>query len=194
MLAFMSTPVVDDLPGAVPAPLDQCVDSILIDAPVERVWQLVTAIERYGEWSSENVGGYWRKRSDDSLGDGQVGDQFVGINRRDGREWKGMVEIVRRDDNREFAFVTGGLEHNLVLWRYQLYPEGNRTRLVESWTLRNATPTMTEKGEAERMYRRDNAVTSVRATLEGLKAAAESSATRPAGRNRPGDHQPGSDP
>jgi hypothetical protein len=174
MLPLVSTPVVDDLPGAVPAPLDQCADSILIDAPVERVWQLVTAIERYGEWSSENVGGYWRKRPDDSLGDGQVGDQFVGINRRDGREWKGMVEIVHRDENREFAFVTGGLEHNLVLWRYQLYPEGNGTRLVESWTLRNATPTMAERGEAERTYRRDNAVTSMRATLEGLKAAAES--------------------
>ncbi len=170
----MSTPVLDDLPGAVPEPLDQRVDSIVIDAPVPVVWQLVTAIERYGEWSSENTGGYWRKRPDGSLGDGRVGDQFVGINRRDGREWKGMVEIVRRDENREFAFVTGGLEYNLVLWRYQLSAEGDGTRVVESWTLRQPTPTIAEKGEAELLYRRNNAVESMRATLEGLKAAAES--------------------
>jgi hypothetical protein len=173
MLALMGTPVVDDLPGAVAEPLDQRVDSILIDAPVERVWQLVTSIERYGEWSSENTGGYWRKRPDGSVGEGRVGDQFVGINRRDGREWKGMVEIVRRDENREFAFVTGGLEYNLVLWRYQLTPEGRGTRLVESWTLRQPTPTIAEKGEPELLYRRNNAVESMRATLEGLKAAAE---------------------
>jgi hypothetical protein len=174
MLPLMSTPIVDDLPGAVAEPLDQCVDSIVIDAPVERVWELVTAIERYGEWSSENTGGYWRKKPDGSVGDGRIGDQWVGINRRDGREWKGMVEIVRRDDNREFAFVTGGLEYNLVLWRYQLYPEGDGTRLVESWTLRQPTPTILEKGPDEQRYRHDNAVESMRATLEGLKAAAES--------------------
>ena len=170
----MSTPIVDDLPGAVAEPLNQHVDSILIDAPPPRVWELVTAMERYGEWSNENAGGYWRKRPDGSLCTGEVGDQFVGINRRDGNEWKALVEIVRRDDNREFAFVTGGLEYNLVLWRYQLHPEGTGTRLVESWTLRQITPSMAEKGEPELQYRQNNAVTSMRATLVGLKAAAES--------------------
>ena len=37
------------------------IDSIRIEAPRARVWELVIAMERYGEWSSENAGGYWRK-------------------------------------------------------------------------------------------------------------------------------------
>src|ERR1051325_128505 len=56
-------------------------ESIHIAAPRARVWELVTAMERYGEWSSENTGGYWRKGEDGVPGTGQVGDQFVGINR-----------------------------------------------------------------------------------------------------------------
>ena len=57
-------------------------DSVRIEAPPARVWELVTAMERYGEWSSENTGGYWRKGADGVPGTGQVGDQFVGVNRR----------------------------------------------------------------------------------------------------------------
>jgi len=170
----MSMQIVDDLPGAVAEPIEQHVDSVLVDAPLERVWALVTAMERYGEWSNENTGGYWRKRPDGTPCTGEVGDQFVGINRRDGNEWKALVEIVKRDENREFAFVTGGLEYNLVLWRYQLRPESGGTRLIESWTLRQITPSIAEKGEPELQYRRNNAVTSIRATLEALKETAES--------------------
>ena len=44
-------------------------------------------MERYGEWSSENTGGYWRKK-DGVPGTGEVGDEFVGINRRGDDEWK----------------------------------------------------------------------------------------------------------
>jgi uncharacterized protein YndB with AHSA1/START domain len=32
-------------------------ESIRIAAPRAQVWELVTAMERYGEWSSENTGG-----------------------------------------------------------------------------------------------------------------------------------------
>jgi len=167
--------VADDLPGALAEPIAQHVDSIFIDAPPERVWSLVTAMERYGEWSIENTGGYWRKRADGTVGSGAVGDQFVGVNRRDGNEWKAPVEIISRDDNKQFAFVTGGLQYNLVLWRYQLEPEGGGTRLTESWTLRQTTPSIAEKGPSELDYRRNNAITSIRATLEGMKAAAEKS-------------------
>ena len=92
--------------------------------------------------------------------------------------WTSSLAEARSQFADQLGFFGGRVDleqvHNLVLWRYQLYPEANGTRLVESWTLRNATPTMAERGEAERTYRRDNAVTSMRATLEGLKAAAES--------------------
>ncbi|MCP5027313.1 MAG: SRPBCC family protein, partial [Actinomycetia bacterium] len=66
-------------------------ESIEIGAPPAVVWELVTAMERYGEWSPENQGGYWRKNDDGVPGTGQVGDMFVGINRRGDDEWKAPV-------------------------------------------------------------------------------------------------------
>jgi len=152
-------------------------DSIEVAAPPEAVFELVTAMERYGEWSSENKGGYWRKGPDGVPGTGEVGDQFVGINRRDGVEWKALVEIVEREHERAFAFVTGGREMNLVQWRYQLEPEGEGTRLTEQWELRNLSPQMIEKGEQEVAYRVANARESLHATLQAMKAAAEALAT-----------------
>ncbi len=157
------------------APLFSHSESIRIAAPPQRVWDLVTAMERYGEWSSENTGGYWRK-IDGVAGTGEVGDQFVGVNRRGDQEWKGLVEIVERDECRAFAFVTGGVALNFVFWRYQLEPDGDGTLLTEQWALRNLSPIMIENGEAEVAQRVANAKESIAATLAGLKRAAETPA------------------
>jgi hypothetical protein len=132
-------------------------------------------MERYGEWSSENCGGYWRKGPDGVPGTGQVGDQFVGINRRDGTEWKALVEIVEREEGRTFAFVTGGAQLNLVLWKYIVEPRGDGTELTEYWELRNLSPIMLERGEPEVAYRMANMRESIQATLEGVKRTAEAS-------------------
>jgi uncharacterized protein YndB with AHSA1/START domain len=148
-------------------------ESIHIAAPRAKVWDLVTAMERYGEWSSENTGGYWRKGIDGEPGTGLVGDRFVGVNRRDGTEWKGLVEIVERDDERAFAFVTGGTELNIVQWRYRLDDDGDGTRLTETWTLRNTEFYADRGGDAEIAQRAANAKESIGATLRGMKAAAE---------------------
>lgn len=155
-------------------PIHTHTDSVEIAAPPEAVWAMVTDMERYGEWSSENAGGYWRKGEDGVPGTGQVGDMFVGINRRDGAEWKAPVEIVARDEGRTFGFVTGGMAYNIALWQYQLEPlDDGGTRLTEYYELRNLSPLMQEHGQPEIDKRRDNMITSIRATLENLKAAAE---------------------
>ncbi len=156
-----------------PAPLFSHSESIRIAAPPLRVWELVTAMERYGEWSSENTGGYWRK-IDGVAGTGAVGDQFVGVNRRGEQEWKGLVEIVERDEGRSYAFVTGGVALNFVFWRYVLEAEGDHTLLTEQWALRNLSPIMIENGASEVAQRVANAKESIGATLAGLKRIAES--------------------
>ena len=147
--------------------------SISIYAAPDVVWNLVTAMERYGEWSSENAGGYWRKNAEGIPGTGQVGDEFVGINRRGDQEWKALVEIIERDESRAFAFVTGGTKGNYVLWRYVLAPEGEGTLLTEQWALRNLSPVMIENGQVEVDRRVANAHESLEATLKAMKAAAE---------------------
>lgn len=163
----------EQLPGHVDDPVMSHSESIDIDAPPDVVWGMVTALDRYGEWSNENTGGYWRKGPDGVPGTGQVGDMFVGINRLDGEEWKAPVEIIRRVENEDFAFVTGGLEYNIVLWRYQLAPKGSGTTLTETWTLRQLSPRMIENGQKELDYRAGNARAGIRATLAAMKAAAE---------------------
>ena len=149
-------------------------ESIEINASPETVWSLVTDMERYGEWSSENTGGYWRKNVDGVPGTGEVGDEFVGINRRGDDEWKALVEIIVREENKAFAFVTGGSAMNLIHWRYDIEPTDSGTTLTESWALMNLSPLMIEHGDEEIQYRAANAKESITATLKGMKAAAES--------------------
>lgn len=163
----------EQLPGHVDDPVMEYAESIDIAAPQSKVWAMVTALDRYGEWSNENTGGYWRKGADGEPGTGQVGDMFVGVNKLDGMEWKAPVEIIRRIENEDFAFVTGGLDLNIVLWRYQLAPNGDGTTLTESWMLRKLSPRMIENGQKEVDYRSSNAREGIRATLTAIKAAAE---------------------
>jgi hypothetical protein len=165
--------VPDDLPGAFPEPVAQLAESIDIAAPPAKVWELVTALDRYGEWSPENTGGYWRTGDDGEPGTGQVGDMFVGVNQLDGEEWKAPVEIIQRVENQDFAFVTGGLDYNIVLWRYQLEPTDAGTRLTESWTLRQLSPRMIENGDTELQYRTANAAKSLTGTLAAMKSSLE---------------------
>ena len=148
-------------------------ESIEIDASTDTVWSLITDMERYGEWSSENTGGYWRKNEEGVPGTGEVGDEFVGINRRGEDEWKALVEIIERKEGQSFAFVTGGSAMNLVHWRYNLEANGESTTLTESWALMNLSPLMIENGENEVQSRAANARESITATLQGMKAAAE---------------------
>ena len=155
-------------------PLREVSESIRIEAPPATVWALVTAMERYGEWSSENTGGYWRKGENGEPGTGQVGDMFVGVNRRGDMEWKAPVEIVERDEERAYAFVTGGLAGNYALWRYELQPDGNGTVLTETWHLRNKVPNM--ETDADMDARADSNRESISATLKGMKATAEAGA------------------
>ncbi len=156
-----------------PAPLYSYESSVDIAAPPELVWHLVTAMERYGEWSSENQGGYWRKNADGVPYTGLVGEEFVGINRRGDQEWKALVEIIERQEGASFAFVTGGTALNFVRWRYVIEPSETGTRLTEQWELRNLSSIMVEGGQAEVDRRVSNAKESLEATLVGMKAEAE---------------------
>lgn len=156
-------------------PLRTYQDSIEIAATPERVFALVTSLDRYGEWSTENTGGYWRKGADGNPGTGKLGDQWVGINRRGETEWKAPVEIIEIDPPSCFAFVTGGMEHNIALWKYQLEATATGTKLTEYYELRNPFPGMTEGGDAAVEERMETNRQSIRATLQGMKAAAEAS-------------------
>ena len=155
------------------SPIATYSDSIEIAAPPAKVWPLVTALERHGEWSTENTGGYWKKGEDGQPGTGKVGEFFVGVNKDGDREWKAQVEIVERDENKSFGFVTGGVAMNFALWRYVLEPSGSGTKLTEEYELRTKTPPMVENGLPAIDERMATNRVSIAATLAGIKAVAE---------------------
>lgn len=145
--------------------------TVVIAAPPERVWALVTDIARVGEWSPEAVAGEWL----DGATVAAVGARFEGSNRRGKTRWSTTCEVVAAD-GREFAFATGSVAKPGTLWRYRLEPAEDGTRLTESFEL------VKHLGFGSRLVtrmttgvrdRRSDLEDGVRTTLANLKRVAE---------------------
>jgi uncharacterized protein YndB with AHSA1/START domain len=147
--------------------------STTVDAPAERIYDLVSDITRMGEWSPENAGGRW-------LGDAPgpaVGARFKGRNQKGWRRWSTTCEVIEADPGEAFAFrVTsvGGLR--VATWRYRLAEDGSTTTVSEDW-IDDRAGVMKRLGRlvsgvADRAsYNRSG----MEETLANLKAAAEAS-------------------
>lgn len=106
-------------------------DSIHVDATPQQVYDTVSDVTRTGEWSPQCVGCEWLD------GDGpRVGAPFTGHNRRPGREWSTTGEVVAAEPGRAFAWEING--RGLVRWGYEMEPDGDGTRLTETWHLSEA--------------------------------------------------------
>jgi len=108
---------------------DQVSVSREIAAPAERVWALVSALDRMGEWSPENDGGRWIGGSTGP----EVGSVFVGRNHNGWRRWLTWVTVIESDRPRRFAFrlrigPLGGCD-----WVYDIQPVDGGCRVTESW-------------------------------------------------------------
>jgi uncharacterized membrane protein len=149
-------------------------ESVLIDAPAERIYDLVADMPRMGEWSPECQRVDW---NDDS--DGPVANAtFVGHNRGGPfglMKWSRRGRVLSADRGREFAFVTeeGGRES--TRWRYRFEPAGDATRVTESYEVR-WIPTWARIIDVPTNRHRE-LVEAMRHTLQHLKAAAETSIT-----------------
>ncbi|WP_091116297.1 SRPBCC family protein [Geodermatophilus dictyosporus] len=100
-------------------------DSIVVAAPPEAVYDLVSDVTRTGEWSPVCVACWW-----DEGATGAVGDWFTGRNVTPERTWETRSQVVAADRGREFAWVVGG---SRARWGYTLEPVDGGTRLTESW-------------------------------------------------------------
>lgn len=106
--------------------------AVVVDAPPEVVWRLVTDVTRMGDWSPENVGAEWVSGIP-----GSVGSVFRGRNQRGRASWSTTCEVVTADPPREFVFAVGKPARPDTLWRYELMPlPDDRTEVRESFTLR----------------------------------------------------------
>ena len=143
--------------------------SIEIDAPPEKVWALVSDIERMSSWSPQVV----RSTVDgDEVG---LGTTFVNENQQDDVVWPTNARVVRFEPPREFAFK---VKENRLVWSFELepLPDGG-TRVTERREcpdqITDLSIGFTDKylGGVEAFTERQRA--GIRETLERLKADAE---------------------
>ncbi len=147
----------------------ELVATIEIDAPPEKVWALVSDIERMSSWSPQVV------RSTVNGDTIALGTTFANENRQDDVEWPTNARVERFEPPREFAFK---VKENRLIWSFLLEPlPGDRTRVTQ----RRESPdgitdlsihyTEAYLGGVEAFTERQRA--GMRETLERLKAEAE---------------------
>jgi uncharacterized protein YndB with AHSA1/START domain len=102
------------------APLLQT--QIDIDAPVDKVWELITDTRRMPEWSPQ-----CRKMK--TFGPLRQGTRTLNVNRRKRLYWTTTSTITEVIPQRKFAFR---VNTNNTIWSYELEPTATGTRVVES--------------------------------------------------------------
>jgi uncharacterized protein YndB with AHSA1/START domain len=102
------------------APLLQT--KIDIDAPVDKVWELITDTRRMPEWSPQC-------RMMKAFGPLRQGTRTLNLNRRKRLYWTTTSTITELIPKRKFAFR---VNTNNTIWSYELEPTATGTRVVES--------------------------------------------------------------
>ncbi len=150
--------------------------SIKISAPQEKVYDLVSDVTRMGEWSPECRHCEWLNGATGPA----VGARFKGSNRNGIIRWSTKPRVVVADEGREFAFVTEVRGNDLTKWSYRFEPDGDSTKVTESFEMMADQPgiiTFLEKNVMRVKDRKASLENDMRATLGRIKAAVEGSAS-----------------
>jgi len=146
--------------------------AVVIDAPPERLYDMVADLECMGQWSPECQRVEWT----DGSGGSAQGATFVGHNKGGPMglmKWSRHGRVVTADPGREFSFATeeGGRES--TLWSYRFEPVDGGTRVTESYDVK-WIPTWARIVDVP-TNRHGELQEAMRHTLSRLKAAAEGS-------------------
>jgi uncharacterized protein YndB with AHSA1/START domain len=98
-----------------------------IDAPVQKVWALISDIKRMPEWSPQC-------RLMKALGPLRAGTRTINLNRRNFLYWPTTSTVTEVITEKKLAFRTNT---NNTIWSYELEPTANGTRVVESRNAEN---------------------------------------------------------
>lgn len=150
--------------------------SVHVNAPPEKIYALVTDVSRMGEWSPECHHCEWL----DGATGPTVGARFKGSNRKGLVRWSTKPKVVAAEEGREFAFCTEVRGKDLTKWTYRFDPDGDGTKVTESFEMVNDQPgtiTFAEKYVMRIKDRKADLEKDMHATLERIKAAVEGSAS-----------------
>jgi ligand-binding SRPBCC domain-containing protein len=113
-------------------------DSITVDRPAEDVYAIVSDVTRIGELSPVCASAAW----DDPSQASKEGAWFIGHNAIADYTWDTHCKVVAAEPGREFAFINHGPEGKLELvrWGYTFAPDGDGTKVTESWQVLPAYP------------------------------------------------------
>ncbi len=143
-----------------------------VNASPETVWRLVADLDRMGEWSPECYRVEWL---DGARSPAAPGARFKGWNRYGRMRWSVTCEVKTAEPPRELAWSTVQGDREMVRWRYILEPSNAGTDVTESFEV-SWLPFMARFAEDVLMRDRDTRRTdAMRATLERIKAIAETS-------------------
>jgi len=139
-----------------------------IDAPVSKVWALISDFRRMPQWSPQC-------RVMRPFGALRPGTRTLNLNRRNRLFWPTTCTVVEVIPDKKLAFR---VDANRTIWSYELEPSGQGTRLTESRHAENgitAFSTMSQKlfGGTESFEK--ELVDGMNASLANIKAAAERS-------------------
>lgn len=107
--------------------------TVHMDAPPERVWDLVSDVTQIGRFSPETFEAEWL----DGATGPAAGARFRGHVRRNekGPVYWTTCTVVDCEPNRRFSFYVGKPGDPLNTWSYQLEPSGDGTDVTESFQL-----------------------------------------------------------
>jgi uncharacterized protein YndB with AHSA1/START domain len=148
---------------------------VLIDAPIERVWQLVSDINVPAQFSAEFFGARWLDAAP------CVGARFQGRNRHTALgEWETTSFVTRYAPPHEFGWAVTDPDHPSSSWWFELEQEPDGVRLRQGTRmgpapsgLTIAITAMPEKEERIIARRLREHETNMRATVDGIKQLAE---------------------
>lgn len=104
--------------------------TVVVDAPAEAVYELVSEVTRTGEWSPTCRACEWEDASQQG-----VGARFIGHNETAARNWSTTSTVVAAVPGREFAWEVG---QGYVRWGYLLSPREGGTHVTHTWEFTDA--------------------------------------------------------
>lgn len=149
---------------------------VWMDAPVERVWDLVTDVTRIGEFSPETFEARWTRGSTGPA----VGAHFKGHVKRNGvgpTYWS-LCTVTQLEPMRVFEFAVGAENVTVNNWGYRLEPQDGGTLVTEYFRLEPTLPVRLYWTVLGALRGRTNDA-GMRTTLERMKKVVEAEGDGP---------------
>lgn len=147
-----------------------CEASVVVEAPLEAVWALISDVTRTGEWSVECRGAEWL----DGATGPTKGARFRGRNRRNGTRWSRVCEVLEVDPAKRLVWRTlpTRLLPDSTRWEFELVPAEAGTTLTERMQVLQI-PALYDRLFAAMLPAHRDRTTDLEADLRRIKARLE---------------------